>query len=56
MIRGMGAPPMQLAAAVRGDDEPAVPAASVLPTMTLLDAARESSKRGCAIELDGEPS
>jgi scyllo-inositol 2-dehydrogenase (NADP+) len=46
----------QFAAAVRGDDEPAVPAASVLPTMTLLDAARESSKRGCAIELDGEPS
>ncbi|MEA2708562.1 MAG: scyllo-inositol 2-dehydrogenase [Phycisphaerales bacterium] len=42
----------QFAAAVRGEEEPAVLARSVLPTMTLLDAARESSRRGCAIDVD----
>jgi predicted dehydrogenase len=41
----------QFGAAVRGEGEPAVTAASVLPTMALLDAARESSRRGCAIEM-----
>jgi predicted dehydrogenase len=41
----------QFAAAVRGEGEPAVTAESVLPTMRLLDAARESSRRGCAIDL-----
>jgi predicted dehydrogenase len=41
----------QFAAAVRGEGEPAVTAASVLPTVALLDAARESSRRGCAIEV-----
>jgi predicted dehydrogenase len=41
----------QLAAAVRGEGEPAVPAASVLPTMRLLDAARDSSRRGCAVDV-----
>jgi predicted dehydrogenase len=41
----------QFGAAVRGEGEPAVTAASVLPTMALLDAARESSKRGCAVEI-----
>jgi predicted dehydrogenase len=30
----------------------AVPAESVLPTMALLDAARESSKKGAAVEID----
>ena len=45
----------QFAAAVRGEGEPAVTAASVLPTMALLDAARESSRRGCAIEVDVSP-
>ena len=44
----------QFAAAVRGEGEPAVTAASVLPTMQLLDAARESSARGCAIDVDLE--
>src|SRR5687768_13164538 len=41
----------QFAAAVRGEGEPAVIAASVLPTMALLDAARESSRRGCAVDV-----
>ena len=41
----------RFAAAVRGEGEPAVAAASVLPTMALLDAARESSLRGCAVDL-----
>src|SRR5688500_17480837 len=40
----------QFGAAVRGEGEPAVMAQSVLPTMRLLDAARESSRRGCAID------
>jgi predicted dehydrogenase len=42
----------QFGRAARGDGEPAVAARSVLPTMALLDAARESSGRGCAIDLD----
>lgn len=41
----------QFAAAVRGEGEPAVLATSVLPTMRLLDAARESSRRGCAVDV-----
>ena len=36
----------QFAAAVRGEGSPAVTAESVLPTMMLLDAARESARTG----------
>ena len=39
------------AAAVRGEGEPAVTARSVLPTMALLDAARQSSRSGCAVDV-----
>lgn len=41
----------QFAAAARGEGEPAVKAASVLPTMALLDAARESSRTGRAVDV-----
>ena len=41
----------QFAAAVRGERPPAVTARSVLPTMALLDAARESSRAGRAVEV-----
>ncbi len=41
----------RFAAAVRGDGEPAVTAAGVLPTMALLDAARESSRSGTAVDV-----
>lgn len=41
----------RFAAAVRGDGEPAVSAESVLFTMSLLDAARESSRRGVAVDI-----
>jgi len=41
----------QFAQAIRGQVEPAVSVASVLPTMALLDAARESSKLGRAIDV-----
>jgi len=41
----------RFAAACRGEGEPAVMAHSVLTTMALLDAARESSRSGRAIEL-----
>jgi scyllo-inositol 2-dehydrogenase (NADP+) len=41
----------QFAAAVRGEAEPAVPVRSVLPTMALLDAARESSRTGKAVDV-----
>jgi len=41
----------RFAAAVRGEGEPAVTVESVLPTMRLLDAARESSRKGCAVEV-----
>jgi predicted dehydrogenase len=41
----------QFAAAVRGEAEPAVPVPTVLPTMALLDAARESSKTGNAVDV-----
>src|SRR3954467_6946487 len=41
----------QFARAVGGEGEPAVKAASVLPTMALLDAARESSRTGRAIDV-----
>jgi predicted dehydrogenase len=43
----------RFAAAVRGDGEPAVNAAGVLPTMALLDAARESSRTGAAVDVRG---
>ena len=42
----------QFGAAIRGEGEPAVTAQSVLPTMQLLDAARQSSQRGCAVEIN----
>lgn len=38
-------------AAVRGQGAPAVTARSVLPTMALLDAARESSREGRAVDV-----
>ena len=41
----------QFAAACRGEGPPAVTAQSVLPTMALLDAARESSRMGQAIPI-----
>jgi hypothetical protein len=37
---------------VRGDGDPAGTVESVLPTLALLDAARESSRRGCAVAMD----
>ncbi|HEY7090109.1 MAG TPA: Gfo/Idh/MocA family oxidoreductase [Tepidisphaeraceae bacterium] len=37
--------------AIRGEDEPAVAPASVLPTMCLLDAARLSSRNGISIDV-----
>jgi predicted dehydrogenase len=41
----------RFAAAVRDGKEPVVSAQSVLPTMALLDAARESSHGACAVEV-----
>ncbi len=41
----------RFAAATRGEGQPAVTVASVLPTMALLDAARESSRTGIAVTL-----
>ena len=41
----------RFAAAVRGQGAPAVVAESVLPTMALLDAARESSRTGRAVDV-----
>ena len=41
----------QFAAAVRGRGAPAVNARTVLPTMALLDAARESSRTGRAVDV-----
>ena len=41
----------QFAAAARGEGPPAVPARTVLPTMALLDAARESSRSGQAVDV-----
>ena len=43
----------QFARAVRGEGEPAVRAETVLPTMALLDAARESSRSGRAVDVSG---
>jgi len=43
----------QFAAAVRGEGEPAVRVRTVLPTMALLDAARESSRTGKAVDVAG---
>jgi predicted dehydrogenase len=43
----------RFAAAVRGEGEPAVTARSVLPTMALLDAARESSQSGKVVSPAG---
>src|SRR5207248_680270 len=42
------------ATAARGEGSPAVSAASVLPTMALLDAARESARAGKVIDLARE--
>jgi predicted dehydrogenase len=42
----------RFAAAVAGNGPPAVTARSVLPTMRLLDAARQSSERGTVISFD----
>lgn len=44
----------QFAAAVRGDGEPAVTARSVLPTMRLLDAARESARLGSVVSVSDD--
>jgi predicted dehydrogenase len=41
----------QFARAVRGDGEPVVTAESALPTMALLDAARQSSRTGTAAAI-----
>jgi predicted dehydrogenase len=41
----------QFADAVQGRGRPAVSVRSVLPTMALLDAARESSRKGSAVEV-----
>ena len=41
----------RFAAAVRGEGQPAVTAQSVLPTMALLDAARQSSESGRTVDL-----
>jgi hypothetical protein len=41
----------EFARACRGEAPPAVPIDSVLPTMQLLDAARESSRLGRVIEI-----
>ena len=43
----------RFAAAVRGDGLPAVTGASVLPTMALLDAARQSSRHQEACDVQG---
>jgi predicted dehydrogenase len=43
----------RFAQAVRGQGEPAVVARGVLPTMALLDAARESSREGRAVDVSG---
>jgi scyllo-inositol 2-dehydrogenase (NADP+) len=41
----------RFALAVAGRGEPAVTAHGVLPTMALMDAARESSRNGCAVDV-----
>jgi predicted dehydrogenase len=41
----------RFALAVAGKGEPAVSARGVLPTMALMDAARESSRQGCAVDV-----
>jgi scyllo-inositol 2-dehydrogenase (NADP+) len=41
----------QFAGAVRGHGQPAVPVRTVLPTMALLDAARQSSRTGSAVDV-----
>lgn len=41
----------RFAGAVRGEGEPAVPVRTVLPTVALLDAARESSRTGKAVDV-----
>ena len=41
----------RFAAAARGEGQPAVTVASVLPTMALLDAARESARTGTVVAL-----
>ena len=44
----------RFAAAIAGHDQPAVAVESVLPTMTLLDAAKESAASGRAVELGNQ--
>jgi len=44
----------RFAAAVRCESPPAVGARSVLCTMALLDAARRSSREGCAVDVSGQ--
>ena len=44
----------RFAGAVRAEAPPAVTAASVLPTMQLLEAARRSSREGVAVEIDAQ--
>lgn len=46
----------QFVRACRGECAPAVTIESVLPTMALLDAARESSRSGVAVRLDQQSS
>lgn len=41
----------RFAHAVRGQGEPAVTARGVLPTMALMDAARQSTREGCAVDV-----
>jgi predicted dehydrogenase len=41
----------RFALAVAGKGEPAVSARGVLPTMAIMDAARESSRQGCAVDI-----
>ena len=41
----------RFASAVRGEGTPAVSGRSVLGTMAILDAARESSRAGCAVDV-----
>lgn len=43
----------QFAAALRGDADFPVPAADVIPTLAVLDAARASEAGGCVVQLPG---
>jgi hypothetical protein len=41
----------RFALAIAGKGEPAVSARGVLPTMALMDAARQSGREGCAVDV-----